>query len=80
MKYSEIIDKNVATIFQLQRKIGNISDTFLQYSMLCGNDTMGHWNPESPVGVNSEKKTRSSSVFELALIMNLKSKFRDSKQ
>ena len=26
MKYFEIIDKNVAAIFQLQWKIGNISD------------------------------------------------------
>ena len=38
MKYFGIIDKNVAVIFQLQWKIGNISDTFLQYSVLCGKD------------------------------------------
>ena len=30
MKYFGIIDKNVASIFQLQWKIGNISDMFLQ--------------------------------------------------
>ena len=36
MKYFWIIDKNVAAIFQLQWKIGNISDMFLQYSVLCG--------------------------------------------
>ena len=36
MKYFEIIDKKVAVIFQLQWKIGNISDMFPQYSMLCG--------------------------------------------
>ena len=36
MKYFGIIDKNVAAIFQLQWKIGNISDMFLQYSVLCG--------------------------------------------
>ena len=36
MKYFEIIDKNVAAIFQLQWKIGNISDMFLQYSVLSG--------------------------------------------
>ena len=36
MKYFEIIDKNIAAIFQLQWKIGNISDMFLQYSVLCG--------------------------------------------
>ena len=36
MKYFGIIDKNVATIFQLQWKIGNISEMFLQYSVLCG--------------------------------------------
>ena len=35
MKYFGIIDKNVAAIFQLQWKIWNISDTFLQYSVLC---------------------------------------------
>ena len=37
MKYFAIFDKNIATIFQLQCKIGNISDVFLQYSVLCGN-------------------------------------------
>ena len=36
MKYFGIIDKKVAAIFQLQWKIVNISDMFLQYSMLCG--------------------------------------------
>ena len=36
MKYFGIIDKNVAAIFQLQWTIGNISDVFLQYSVLCG--------------------------------------------
>ena len=36
MKYVGIIDKNSAAIFQLQWKIGNISDMFLQYSVLCG--------------------------------------------
>ena len=36
MKYFGIIDENVAAIFQLQWKIGNISDIFLQYSVLCG--------------------------------------------
>ena len=36
MKYFAIIDKNVAALFQLQWKIGNISDMFLQHSMLCG--------------------------------------------
>ena len=36
MKYFGIIDKNVAAIFQLQWKIVNISDMFLQYSVLCG--------------------------------------------
>ena len=35
MKYFGIIDKNVAAIFQLQWKIGNISDMFLQYFVLC---------------------------------------------
>ena len=35
MKYFGVIDKNV-TIFQLQWKIGNFSDMFLQYSELCG--------------------------------------------
>ena len=29
MKYVGIIDKNVAAIFELQWKIGNISDMFL---------------------------------------------------
>ena len=41
MKYFEIIDKNVAAIFLLQWKIGNISDIFLQYSVLCG-PSFGH--------------------------------------
>ena len=36
MKYFGISDKNVAAIFQLQWKIGNISDIFLQYSVICG--------------------------------------------
>ena len=36
MKYFGIVDKNAATIFQFQWKIGNISDMFLQYSVLCG--------------------------------------------
>ena len=36
VKYFAICDKNIATIFQLQWKIGNISDMFLQYSVLCG--------------------------------------------
>ena len=36
MKYFGIIDKNVVAIFQLQWKIGNISEMFLQYSVLRG--------------------------------------------
>ena len=36
MKYFAIFEKNVERIFQLKWKIGNISDMFLQYSMLCG--------------------------------------------
>ena len=36
MNYFAIFDKNVKTMFQLQWKIGNISDMFLQYSVLCG--------------------------------------------
>ena len=36
MTYFGIIDKNVAAIFQLQCKIGNISDMFLHYFVLCG--------------------------------------------
>ena len=36
MKYFAIFDKIIVTIFQLQLKIGNISDMFLQYSVLCG--------------------------------------------
>ena len=36
MKYFGIIDKNVAAIFQLQWKIGNISDMFLEYCVLRG--------------------------------------------
>ena len=39
MKYFAIFDKNIATVFQLQWKIGNISDMFLQYSVLCGLST-----------------------------------------
>ena len=39
MKYFGIIDKNVVAIFQLHWKIGNISDMFLQHSVLCGNMT-----------------------------------------
>ena len=45
MKYFGIIDKNVTAIFQLQWKIGNISDMFLQYSVLCGSYTVK--TPES---------------------------------
>ena len=36
MKYFGIFDKNFERIFQLQWKIRNISDMFLQYSVLCG--------------------------------------------
>ena len=36
MKYFVIFDKYVETIFQLQYKIINISDMFLQYFVLCG--------------------------------------------
>ena len=36
MKYFSIFDKNVAKIFHLQWKIGNIPDMFLQHSVLCG--------------------------------------------
>ena len=36
MKYFKIFDENFATIFQLRRNIGNISEMFLQYSVLCG--------------------------------------------
>ena len=42
MKYFGIIDKNVAAIFQFQWKIGNISDMFLQYSVVCGYHTIFH--------------------------------------
>ena len=38
MKYFGIIDKNVAAIFQLKRKIRNISDMFLQYLYYVGYD------------------------------------------
>ena len=34
MKYLSIFYRNVVTIFHLQWKIGNISDMFLQYSVL----------------------------------------------
>ena len=34
MKYFAIFDQNFKTIFQLQWKIRNISDMFLQYSVL----------------------------------------------
>ena len=36
MKYFSKFDRNVVTILHLQWKIGNISDMFLQYSVLCG--------------------------------------------
>ena len=36
MKYFATFEKNVERIFQLQWKIKNISDMFLQYSVLCG--------------------------------------------
>ena len=36
MKYFSKFDRNVVRIFHLQWKIGNISDMFLQYSVLCG--------------------------------------------
>ena len=36
MKYFVIFDKNIAKTFQLQWKIGNVSDMFLQYSVLFG--------------------------------------------
>ena len=36
MKYFAVFDKNIVTIFQLQWNIVNISDMFLQYSVLCG--------------------------------------------
>ena len=42
MKYFGIIDKNVAAIFQLQKKIGNISDMFMQYSVRCGYNMVGY--------------------------------------
>ena len=35
MKNFAIFDKNVAAVFQLQLNIVNISDMFLQYSVLC---------------------------------------------
>ena len=35
MKYFSTFDKNIATIFQLQLKIRNISDMFVQYSVLA---------------------------------------------
>ena len=35
IKYFAMLDKNVATIFQLKNNIRNISDNFLQYSVLC---------------------------------------------
>ena len=37
MKYFAIFEINIERIFQLQWKIENISDMFLQYSVLCGN-------------------------------------------
>ena len=50
MKYFAIFDENVATIFELQWNIGNISDIFLQY--LCYvlskyNFYGGIWNQNS---------------------------------
>ena len=39
MKYFGIIDESITAIFQLQWKIENISDMFLQYSVLCANDS-----------------------------------------
>ena len=43
MKYLAIFEKNVERIFQLQWKIGNIPDMFLQYSVLCGDIDMIHF-------------------------------------
>ena len=45
-KYLAVFDKNVATIFQWKNR--NISDMFLQYSVLCGYD-MNHWILNIPI-------------------------------
>ena len=43
MEYFAICDENVATIFQLQWNIRNISYISLQYSVLCGYKYPQQW-------------------------------------
>ena len=43
MKYFTIFEKKVERIFQLQWKIGNVSDIFLQCSLLCGYLCRNYW-------------------------------------
>ena len=64
MEYFGIIDKNVAAIFQSQRKSGNISDMFLQYSVLCGIAT---WALVGALFTNQNSKLVSAYVSVIYL-------------
>ena len=64
MKYFGIIDKNVAAIFQLQWKIENISDMFLQYSVLSGRGGGGYCTIKNFDGmINHNKKISEKQKF-----------------
>ena len=59
MKYFGIIAKNVAAVFQLQWKIGNICDMFLQYYVLCGyftQKTPRNFSPNYNQLINNKKE------------------------
>ena len=87
MKYFAIFYKNVETIFQLQLKIGNISDMFLQYSVLCGicyeifSAGKYYCNLRGYMGFEGQKKSFFSLIFfnilnELFLTKHFKTPFQ----
>ena len=66
MKYFAIFDENVATIFQLQWNIGNSSNIFLQYSVLCGKlGRISIIHKKSLTKYKKKKKRVTEKLFEM---------------
>ena len=61
MKYFAIFYRNVATIFHLKWKIGNISDMFLQYSELY-KQPFGHYTKVLALSFLYGRKFKSDSI------------------
>ena len=64
MKYFAMFNENVATIFQLQWSIGNISDIFMQYSVLTCRSTSPGTNPQMALVISNSLHFSKELTFK----------------